>query len=137
MPADHPADVMLPAAGLPVARSFYGGTLGLKVLLETGQFLTVSCGGDSRLAVTKSATGTTGQAAKACWRADDIATELAQLRARRLNRGCSRPEHRRRHRRHRIRARRLVHRPPPQHTQPPATQARAPRRMPRMSPADR
>ncbi|HKA97443.1 MAG TPA: VOC family protein [Streptosporangiaceae bacterium] len=82
MLANHPVDVMLLATDLGVARSFYGDTLGLPVLLEDEQFLTFGCGGGSRLVVTKSTTGTTDQATKACWRVDDIATEVAQLRAR-------------------------------------------------------
>jgi catechol 2,3-dioxygenase-like lactoylglutathione lyase family enzyme len=82
MLADHPVDVMLLATDLAVARSFYGGTLGLPVLLEDQQFLAFGCGGGSRLVVTKSATGTADQATKACWRVGDIATEVAQLRAR-------------------------------------------------------
>ena len=82
MLADHPVDVMLLATNLAVARTFYGGTLGLPVLLETEQFLTFSCGSNSRLVVTKSTTGTADQATKACWRVADIAREVAQLRAR-------------------------------------------------------
>src|SRR5262249_59768825 len=75
-------EVMPLAADLGVARRFYAGTLGLEVLLEDEQFLTFKCGGDSRLVVTKSTTGTADQATKACWRVDDIASEVAQLRAR-------------------------------------------------------
>jgi catechol-2,3-dioxygenase len=82
MLANHPVDVMLLATDLGVARGFYGDTLGLPVLLEDEQFLTFGCGGGSRLVVTKSTTGTTDQATKACWRVDDIATEVTQLRAR-------------------------------------------------------
>ena len=82
MLADHPVDVMLLATDLEVARQFYAGTLGLPMLLETGQFVTFGCGGDSRLVVTKSTTGTTDQATKASWRVGDIASEVAGLRAR-------------------------------------------------------
>ena len=82
MLADYPVDVMLLATDLGVARTFYGDTLGLPVLLEDEQFLTFRCGGDSRLVVTKSTTGTADAATKACWRVDDIAGEVAQLRAR-------------------------------------------------------
>jgi catechol-2,3-dioxygenase len=78
----HPVDVMLLATDLGVARRFYGDTLGLPVLLEDEQFLTFGCGGDSRLVVTKSTTGTADQATKACWRVDDLVGEVAQLRAR-------------------------------------------------------
>jgi catechol 2,3-dioxygenase-like lactoylglutathione lyase family enzyme len=82
MLGDHPVDVMLLATDLAVARKFYAGTLGLEVLLETEQFLTFRCGGDSRLVVTKSTTGTADAATKASWRVADIAAEVAQLRAR-------------------------------------------------------
>jgi catechol 2,3-dioxygenase-like lactoylglutathione lyase family enzyme len=71
MLGEHPVDVMLLATDLDLARRFYAGTLGLEVLLETGQFLTFRCGGDSRLVVTKSTTGTADTATKASWRVDD------------------------------------------------------------------
>jgi len=82
MLGEHPVDVMLLATDLAVARRFYGDTLGLEVLLEDEQFLTFRCGDGSRLIVTKSTTGTTDQATKACWRVGDIASEVVQLKAR-------------------------------------------------------
>lgn len=82
MLGNHPIDVMLLATDLGVARSFYGDTLGLEVLLEDTQFLTFRCGGDSRLVVTHSTTGTRDEATQASWRVDDIAGEVAELRAR-------------------------------------------------------
>jgi catechol-2,3-dioxygenase len=82
MLGNHPVDVMLLATDLGVARSFYGDTLGLKVLLEDEQFLTFRCGGDSRLVVTHSTTGTRDEATQASWRVDDVAGEVAELRAR-------------------------------------------------------
>jgi catechol-2,3-dioxygenase len=75
-------DVMLLATDLGVARSFYGDTLGLEVLVEDEQFLTFRCGGDSRLVVTKSTTGPREEATKASWRVDDLTGEVAELRAR-------------------------------------------------------
>ena len=78
----HPVDVMLLATDLGVARHFYGDTLGLPVLVEDTQFLTFGCGGDSRLVVTKSATGTREAVTKASWRVEDLAGEVAWLRAR-------------------------------------------------------
>jgi catechol-2,3-dioxygenase len=78
----HPVDVMLLATDLGVARRFYGDTLGLQVLLADEQFLTFGSGGDSRLVVTKSTTGTADQVTKASWRVDDLAGEVAELRAR-------------------------------------------------------
>jgi catechol-2,3-dioxygenase len=82
MLGSYPVDVMLLATDLGVARSFYGDVLGLQVLLEDEQFLTFACGGDSRLVVTKSTTGTREEATKASWRVDDLAGEVAELRAR-------------------------------------------------------
>jgi catechol-2,3-dioxygenase len=78
----HPVDVMLLATDLGVARGFYEGTLGLPVLLADEQFLTFGCGGDSRLVVTKSTGGTADEATKASWRVEDLAGEVAWLRAR-------------------------------------------------------
>jgi catechol 2,3-dioxygenase-like lactoylglutathione lyase family enzyme len=82
MLATHPVDVMLLATDLDVARKFYGDVLGLEVLLDEEQFLTFKCGGDSRLVVTKSTTGTAEEATKASWRVDDLPAEVAELRAR-------------------------------------------------------
>jgi catechol-2,3-dioxygenase len=82
MLGDYPVDVMLLATDLGVARRFYGDTLGLEVLLEDEQFLTFGCGGDSRLVITKSTTGTADQVTKASWRVEDLAGEVAELRAR-------------------------------------------------------
>ena len=78
----HPVDVMLLATDLEVARKFYGEVLGLEVLLADEQFLTFGCGGDSRLVVTHSTSGTRDEVTKASWRVDDLAGEVAWLRAR-------------------------------------------------------
>ncbi|MGI8930353.1 MAG: VOC family protein [Candidatus Limnocylindria bacterium] len=82
MLGEHSIDVMLLATDLNVARDFYGRTLGLEILLEDDQFVTFKCGGDSRLVVTKSSAGTADEATKASWRVDDLAAEVADLRAR-------------------------------------------------------
>jgi catechol-2,3-dioxygenase len=82
MLADHPIDVMLLATDLALAKDFYGERIGLEVLLESEEFVTFSCGGDSRLVVTKSETGTREEQTKASWRIGDIAAEVAELRAR-------------------------------------------------------
>ena len=82
MLGSYPIDVMLLATDLEVARKFYGEVLGLEVLVADEQFLTFGCGGDSRLVVTKSTTGTQEEATKASWRVDDLAAEVAWLRAR-------------------------------------------------------
>jgi len=82
MLSEYPIDVMLLATDLDVARDFYGRKLGLEILLDNDQFVTFSCGGDSRLVVTKSSSGTADEATKASWRVDDLAAEVADLRSR-------------------------------------------------------
>ena len=82
MLSEYPIDVMLLATDLDVARDFYGRKLGLEILLDNDQFVTFSCGGDSRLVVTKSSAGTADEATKASWRVDDLAAEVAELRSR-------------------------------------------------------
>jgi catechol-2,3-dioxygenase len=80
--AHNPIDPMILATDLAVAREFYGDKLGLEVLLESDDFLTFRCGGDSRLVVTRSSTGTTDPQTKASWRVSDLAAEAAELRSR-------------------------------------------------------
>jgi catechol-2,3-dioxygenase len=82
MLADHPIDPMILATDLAVAREFYGDRVGLEVLLESDDFLTFTCGGDSRLVVTRSSAGTTEPQTKASWRVSDLAAEVAELRSR-------------------------------------------------------
>jgi catechol-2,3-dioxygenase len=82
MLADHPIDPMILATDLGVAREFYGDRIGLEVLIESDDFLTFSCGGDSRLVVTRSSTGTSEPQTKASWRVSDVAAEVAVLRSR-------------------------------------------------------
>jgi catechol-2,3-dioxygenase len=82
MLGNYPVDVMLLATDLEVARRFYEATLGLPVLLADEQFVTFGCGGDSRLVVTKSTTGTADEVTKASWRVADLAGEIAELRKR-------------------------------------------------------
>jgi catechol-2,3-dioxygenase len=82
MLASHPIDVMLTATDLGAARQFYGDKVGLDVLLENDDFVTFGCGGDSRLVVTRSSTGTSEPQTKASWRVRDLAAEVADLRSR-------------------------------------------------------
>jgi catechol-2,3-dioxygenase len=82
MLANNPIDVMILATDLGVAREFYGDRIGLEVLIESDDFLTFKCGGDSRLVVTRSSTGTSESQTKASWRVSDLAAEVAELRSR-------------------------------------------------------
>jgi hypothetical protein len=69
--ANSPIDPMIPATDLAVAREFCGEKLGLGVMIESDEFLTFRCGGDSRLVVTRSSTGTTEARTNASWRDDE------------------------------------------------------------------
>jgi catechol-2,3-dioxygenase len=80
--ADHPIDVMLTAPDLQEARQFYGDRIGLEVLIDHADFVTLRCGGDSRLVVTRTTNSSTEQQTKASWRVTDVASEVAALRSR-------------------------------------------------------
>ena len=82
MLAKHAIDVMLTAADLGVVKQFYGDRIGLDVMIESDDFVTFRCGGDSRLVVTRTTTPSTEQTTKASWRVADIAAEVPDLRAR-------------------------------------------------------
>jgi catechol-2,3-dioxygenase len=82
MLASHPIDPMILATDLAAAREFYGDRIGLEVLIESDDFLTFGCGGDSRLVVTRSSTGTSEPQTKASWRVSDLAAEVTDLRSR-------------------------------------------------------
>jgi catechol-2,3-dioxygenase len=82
MLADHPIDPMILATDLGAAREFYADRIGLEVVIESEDFLTFTCGGDSRLVVTRSTSGTSEPQTKACWRVSDLAAEVTELRSR-------------------------------------------------------
>ena len=78
---DSPLDVVLLATDLDLARDFYSNKLGLP-MIESEQSLTFSCGGGSRVIISKSETGTADSQTQAQWRVQDLAAELADLRSR-------------------------------------------------------
>ena len=82
MLGDNPIDVVLLATDLGESRDFYVGKLGLEILTEYEDEIIYKCGGDSRLTVTKSTTGTADEQTQAGWRVDNLAAELAELRSR-------------------------------------------------------
>ena len=82
MLGDHPIDVVLLATDLETSKAFYAGKLGLEIISESDYEITYKCGGDSRLAVTKSTTGTADEQTQAGWRVTDLDAELAELRSR-------------------------------------------------------
>jgi catechol-2,3-dioxygenase len=79
---EHAIDVMLTAPDLGAVKRFYSEGVGLEVLIESADFVTFGCGGDSRLVVTRTSTPSAEQTTKASWRVDDVAAEVAELRAR-------------------------------------------------------
>lgn len=82
MLGEHPVEVVLLAKDLDAALDFYANKLGLEVLVQSEEALTFRCGGDTRLAVTKSTTGTADEQTQAAWWVDDLASELQELRER-------------------------------------------------------
>jgi catechol-2,3-dioxygenase len=82
MLGDHPIDVVLLATDLASSKDFYAGKLGLEILHESDEEITYKCGGDSRLSVTKSTTGTADEQTQAGWRVPELAAEIAELRGR-------------------------------------------------------
>jgi catechol-2,3-dioxygenase len=82
MLAEYPIDVMLTAPDLGAAKQFYADKIGLDVLIESDEFITFRCGGDSRLIVAHTSSPSNEQQTKANWRVADVAAEVAQLRAR-------------------------------------------------------
>jgi catechol-2,3-dioxygenase len=82
MLAKHAIDVMLTALDLAAMKEFYGDRVGLDVLIESDDFVTFRCGGDSRLVVTRTSTPSREQQTKASWRVTDVAAEVAELRTR-------------------------------------------------------
>ena len=82
MLGNHPIDPMLLATDLGAAKEFYGDRIGLEVLIESDDFLTFECGGDSRLVITRSSSGPNDPQTKVSWRVSDLAAELSELRTR-------------------------------------------------------
>jgi catechol-2,3-dioxygenase len=82
MLGEHPIDVVLLATDLGSSKEFYAGKLGLEILDEQEAAIVYRCGGESRLVVTASTTGTADEQTQAGWRVDDLAAELAELRSR-------------------------------------------------------
>jgi catechol-2,3-dioxygenase len=79
---EHPIEVVLLAIDLGAALDFYANKLGLEVLMQSEDALTFKCGGETRLTVTKSTTGTADEQTQAAWWVSDLASELRELRER-------------------------------------------------------
>ena len=79
---DHPVEVILLATDLEASKDFYAQKLGLEVVSEDDKSVTFSCGGNTRLSLSKSTTGTSDEQTQAVWQVEDIAAEVAELRGR-------------------------------------------------------
>ena len=77
---DHPVEVILLATDLEASKDFYAQKLGLEVVSEDDKTVTFSCGGNTRLSLSKSTTGTSDEQTQAVWQVEDIAAEVAELR---------------------------------------------------------
>ena len=82
MLSQFPVDVNLLATDLDLAKAFYRDKLGLAIVMENADGVTFGCGGDSRLVITKSTTGTADTQTQATWRVSNLAAEVADLRSR-------------------------------------------------------
>lgn len=74
----HP---VLLSTNLEKTRVFYHDKLGLEILVENEHAIEFRCGA-TKLAVTKSTTGTADMQTQAGWDVDDLRAELDELRAR-------------------------------------------------------
>ena len=79
---DHPVEVILLATDPAASRAFYEDKLGLEVAYEDEKTVTFQCGGNTRLSLSKSTTGTSDEQTQAVWQVQDIAAEVAELRSR-------------------------------------------------------
>jgi catechol 2,3-dioxygenase-like lactoylglutathione lyase family enzyme len=82
MLADNAIDLVLLAPDLGASREFWVDRVGLRVVSEDERTIVVGCGGDSRIILSASSTGTADEQTQASWRVDDLAAELAELRSR-------------------------------------------------------
>ena len=79
---DHPVEVILLATDLAASKAFYAQQLGLELVTENDQTVTFRCGGNTRLSLSASTTGTSDEQTQAVWQVTDITAEVAELRSR-------------------------------------------------------
>lgn len=82
MLGESPIDVVLLATDLDASREFYRDKVGLEILMDSPQAVSFRCGGDSRLAISKSTVGTKDDQTQATFRVQDLDAEVAALRSR-------------------------------------------------------
>ncbi len=67
---------------LDQTRAFYHDKLGLDILSESDHKIEFRCGGGTKLAVSKSTTGTSDSQTQIGWEVDDLQVEIDDIRAR-------------------------------------------------------
>ena len=83
MLGDYPIHPVLLSTDLAATRTFYHDKLGLEIIVEReNEAIEFRCGGGTKLAVTKSTTGTADSQSQLGWEVDDLQAELAELRSR-------------------------------------------------------
>jgi catechol 2,3-dioxygenase-like lactoylglutathione lyase family enzyme len=82
MLGNAPVHPVLLAKDLTLARAFYHDKLGLEVLVEMEHAIHFRCGGGTKLAVSKSTTGTADSQTQIGWEVEDLRAELDELRSR-------------------------------------------------------
>lgn len=75
----HP---VLLATNLAEAREFYHDKIGLQIIAENDDKIEFRCGGGTKLAISKSTTGTADSQTQIGWEVDDLRAELDELRSR-------------------------------------------------------
>lgn len=82
MLGNNPVHPVLLAQDLDAARRFYHDQVGLEVLIEREGAIEFRCGGGTKLAVSKSTTGTADTQTQIGWDVEDLQSELDELRSR-------------------------------------------------------
>ena len=82
MLGSHPVGVVLLSTDMQKSRAFYADALQLRVLEESDSAIAYASGGETRITVTSSTTGSNDDQTKAAWRVDDLRAELEWLQTR-------------------------------------------------------
>jgi catechol 2,3-dioxygenase-like lactoylglutathione lyase family enzyme len=82
MLGDSPVHPVLLSIDLAQTREFYHDKLGLEILSDTPEAIEFRCGGQTKLVVTKSTTGTADSQTQIGWDVGNLQAELDLLRVR-------------------------------------------------------
>ncbi len=79
---NSPVHPVLLAQDLEAARRFYHEQLGLEIIVQRDEAIEFRCGGGTKIAVTRSTTGTADAQTQLGWEVQDLRAELQELRSR-------------------------------------------------------